>query len=403
MAPETTPFAVHDDYMMRNSNELRRIYTKVRDRERLSREEAIAVYESHDLLSVGILADTARRLITPDELQDHVYWVHNFHINPTNICEASCRFCSFKKGPKSPHAYVMSVQDVIDNVNAYPDKAQLSEFHIVSGLYREQGLAYYEELFKALSREFPHVHIKGMTAVEMKFLADVAGISVSEVLDTLIAAGLKSMPGGGAEVFSERMRKEVCVDKIDANQWLDVHGQAHAKGLSTTATLLAGIGETYEERIDHMIRLREQQDESGGFMTFIPLNCYYENNAIDPKHALTGIENLKNFAVSRLVLDNFPHIKAFWVHIGQKISQVGLNFGVDDLDGTVVHEKIANSAGTASGEFMTQDSLLNLIWKAGRIPVERDSLYNIKKTYPKPNDAMKLHEAHDFSAEPALI
>jgi aminodeoxyfutalosine synthase len=385
-------------HILRANNPLSSIYRKVLERQRITREDAIAVYESNDLLSVGILADTARRLITPPDLQDHVYWVHNFHINPTNICEANCRFCSFKKGPKSPFAYVMSIDDVIENVNQYDQKDRLSEFHIVSGLYREQSLEYYVDLFNALTREFPHVHIKGMTAVEMKFMADVEGIPVGDVLKALKDAGLRSMPGGGAEVFSERMREIVCVDKISGDEWLDVHGQAHAMGLSSTATLLAGIGETYQERIDHMIRLREQQDKSGGFMTFIPLNCYYEGNAIDPSNALTGIENLKNFAVSRLVLDNFPHIKAFWVHIGQKISQVGLNFGVDDLDGTVVHEKIANSAGTASGEHMTQDKLLNLIWKAGRIPVERDSLYGIKKEYPMPEDKRGYHEAHDFNA-----
>lgn len=390
--PEVNP--LHAQYL--SQSPLYFAYEKVISGERITQQEAVTIYNNHDLLAIGMLADLARKRMTPPELQNHVYWVHNFHINPTNICEASCKFCSFKKGPKSPLAYVMSVDNVIEAVRKYPQHDTLSEFHVVSGLYREQGLEYYETLFKALTREFPHVHIKGMTAVEMKFLADVAGVSTEVVLKTLKDAGLRSLPGGGAEMFSERIRAEVCMDKITATEWLDVHGQAHAMGLSSTATMLAGLGETPEERVDHMVRLREQQDKSGGFMTFIPLNCYYDNNKIDSKHALTGIENLKNFAVSRLVLDNIPHIKAFWVHIGEKTSQVGLHFGVDDLDGTVVQEKIAHSAGTETSQHLTQDELRNMIWKAGRVAVERDSLYGIKAMYEPPADTAGYHEAHIF-------
>ncbi len=388
---------LHHDYMAHASNPLRSMYDKVIARQRIEREEAEFIYNSNDLLGIGILADTARRLATPVDRRNDVYWVHNYHINPTNICEANCTFCSFKKGPKSPKAYVMSVDDVINMVGNYPGKDTLSEFHIVSGLYKEQDLAYYEDLFKALTREFPHVHIKGMTAVEIAYMAELDGVPPEVVLKTLKDVGLRSLPGGGAEVFSERMRELVCVDKIPGEEWLRIHGLAHDMGLSSTATMLAGLGETNEERVDHMIRLREQQDKSGGFMTFIPLNCYYEGNRIDPSNALTGVENLKNFAVSRLVLDNFPHIKAFWVHIGEKISQVGLNFGVDDLDGTVVQEKIAHSAGTASSEHLTKDQLLNLIWKAGRIPIERDSLYGVKARYEPPADTRGYHEAHTFA------
>ena len=374
-----------ETYITQPSNPLRRIYHKILEGERVTEAEGIEIYNSHDLLSIGILADTARRLRTPEAERDYVYWVHNFHINPTNICEANCKFCSFKKGPKSPFAYVMSVDDVIEMVNKYPGKDTLSEFHIVSGLYAEQGLTYYVDLFKALDKHFPHVHIKGLTAVEMDYLAKLEGISTKEVIKTLRDVGLKSMPGGGAEVFAERIRQEVCLDKLTADQWLAIHGEAHELGINSNATLLAGIGETPEERVDHMIRLREQQDRSGGFMTFIPLNCYYEGNKIDESNALTGIENLKNFAVSRILLDNVPHIKAFWVHIGEKLSQVGLNFGVDDLDGTVVQEKIAHEAGTESEQHLTQSDLLNFIWKAGRTPVERDSVYNIKKIYTPTN------------------
>jgi len=382
-----SPKALDDfraSYITRLGNPLGKIYDKLLAGDRITAEEGIDIYHSDDLLGIGILADTARILRTPVDTRNHVYWVHNFHINPTNICEANCKFCSFKKGPKSPYAYMMSVDDVLEMVHKYPGKDTLSEFHIVSGLYREQDLSYYVDLFKALDREFPHVHIKGMTAVEMDYLAGLAGIPVEQAIQALKDAGLKSMPGGGAEVFAERVRAEVCVDKISAEEWLRIHGVAHELGISSNATMLAGLGETPEERVDHMIRLRNQQDQSGGFMTFIPLNCYYEGNKIDPRNAMTGIENLKNFAVSRILLDNVPHIKAFWIHIGEKLSQVGLNFGVDDLDGTVVQEKIAHSAGTEAVQHLTQTELLNFIWKAGKLPVERDSLYNIKKIWHPP-------------------
>lgn len=356
-------------------------YDKILANERITRDEAIEIYNSNDLLAIGILGDLARVVRTPVDTRDYVYWVHNFHINPTNICEANCRFCSFKKGPASPFAYVMSVADVLEHVNQYAQKDTLREFHIVSGLYEKQGLEYYVDLFKALRREFPHVHIKALTAVELDYLAKLAGIPVEQALDVLIDAGLQSLPGGGAEVFAERVRKAVCVDKIPAEEWLRIHGLAHARGIKSNATMLAGLGETPEERVDHMLALRDQQDLSVGFMTFIPLNCYYEKNAIDEKHALTGIENLKNFAVSRIVLDNIPHIKSFWIHIGEKLSQVSLSFGVDDIDGTVVEEKIAHAAGTEASEALSRDELVNMIYKAGKIPVERDTVYNIVKIY----------------------
>jgi aminodeoxyfutalosine synthase len=373
--------SVVEAYIQQARNPLRAYYDKIVAGERLSKEDAMAIYDSDDLLSIGILADTARVLRTPVKERDYVYWVHNFHINPTNICEAHCKFCSFKKGPKSPFAYVMSIEDVINNVNQYPEKDALSEFHIVSGLYHEHGLAYYRDLFKALRQHFPHVHIKGLTAVELDYIAQLEGVPVEEVLTVLQEAGLGSLPGGGAEVFAPRVRKEMCVDKLPAEEWLRIHGLAHQMGIKSNATLLAGLGETPEERIDHILAIREQQDKTGGFMTFIPLNCYYDNNAVDASNALTGIENLKNFAISRLLLDNVPHIKSFWIHIGVKLSQVSLSYGVDDIDGTVVQEKIAHSAGTDTAQVLTRQELTHLIRKAGKIPVERDTQYNIKQIF----------------------
>ncbi|MBY0403246.1 MAG: CofH family radical SAM protein [Cyanobacteria bacterium] len=380
--------AIKDDlkatYLSSRSNTLKKVYEKVLNRERLSRQDAIEVYHSNDLIAIGLLADTARVLQTPTDKQDYVYWVHNHHINPTNICEAHCKFCSFKKGPKSPFAYVMSVDDVIENVYKYPEHASLAEFHIVSGLYEKQGLSYYSDLFKALRKNFPHVHIKALTAVELDYISKLEGIPVEETIQVLKDSGLGSLPGGGAEVFAPRVRQEMCVDKIPAEEWLRIHGLAHKMGLQSNATLLAGLGETPEERIDHVLAIREQQDLTGGFMTFIPLNCYYDNNAVDASNALTGVENLKNFAISRLLLDNVPHIKSFWIHIGEKLSQVSLSFGVDDIDGTVVQEKIAHSAGTETSQVLTKKELLNLIHKAGKTPVERDTTYNIIKVYDTP-------------------
>lgn len=371
----TIPY-IHEQHLRQAGRTVQTVLGKILANTRITRDEAIALYHSNDLLSLGMLADTARRLRTPAHARDHVYWVHNLHINPTNICEANCKFCSFKKGPKSPNAYKQSVDDVIEMVHAYPHYKRLAEFHIVAGLWHELDLDYYVRLFSALNQEFPHVHIKALTAVEMDYLAQIEGIPVESVLRELKAAGLGSMPGGGAEVFSERVREAVCVDKTSAEEWLRIHGLAHGMGIKSNATLLAGLGETAEERIDHMLAIREQQDRSGGFMTFIPLNCYYDNNRIDASNALTGVENLKNFAVSRLLLDNVPHLKAFWIHIGEKISQVALHFGVDDLDGTVVQEKIAHAAGTDAAQHLTEADLVNMIRKAGRIPVERDTTYS---------------------------
>jgi aminodeoxyfutalosine synthase len=380
-----------------SSHSLSRFYQKILHCERLSKEEALEIYNSPDLLGIGMLADTARRLKAPENEQNYVYWVHNLHINPTNICEAHCRFCAFKKGPKSPKAYVMSIDDVLESVHSYAHKDTLSEFHIVAGLYDKTDLAYYADLFKALGKHFPHVQIKALTAVEIDYLAQLEGISWEETLKVLIDAGLQAMPGGGAEVFSERVRKLMCADKLPKQAWLDIHGLAHGMGIKSNATLLAGLGETAEERVDHILAIREQQDKSGGFLSFIPLNCYYENTPLDPSNALTGIENLKNFALSRLILDNVPHIKSFWIHIGEKISQVALQFGVDDIDGTVVQEKIAHSAGTQTSQTLTKDALLHLVRQAGKNPVERDVFYNIKHIYGEREPMLTPPETFQWS------
>jgi aminodeoxyfutalosine synthase len=379
MHTELPSYITH--YVQAQRPDLAPYFEKVLNRERFTREDAIVLYQHPDLLAIGMLADLARITRTPEAERNYVWWVHNYHINPTNICEDTCHFCSFKKGPASPHAYFWAIDKVIEDIYAYEGHETLREFHIVAGHYKGADLAYYADLFKALRREFPHVNVKGLTAAEMDYIAKIEGIEVELVLKTLKDAGLQALPGGGAEVFAPRIRNEVCPGKITGETWLDIHGMAHGMGLKSNATMLAGLGETFEERIDHMLALREQQDKSGGFYSFIPLNCYYEGNRIDPKYALTGFENLKNFAISRLLLDNFPHVKAFWIHIGEKISQVGLHYGVDDIDGTVIQEKIAHAAGTQTAQGMTMRQLIHLIRQSGRTAVERDAFYNIVKVW----------------------
>ncbi len=357
--------------------------------QRISAQQALAVYNCTDLLAIGWLANTARLLRTPPEQADYVWWVHNYHINPTNICEDTCTFCSFKKGESSPHAYFWAIDKIVAGIKAYPLLPSLREFHIVAGHYKQANLAYYCDLFKALAQHFPHVNIKGLTAAEIDYLAKLEGISWEQTLVALKAAGLQALPGGGAEVFAPRVREVVCPGKITGEQWCEIHGIAHRLGLPSNATLLAGLGETPAERVAHLEALRTQQDQTGGFLSFIPLNCYYENNRIDEAHALSGFDNLKNFAVSRLMLDNFPHVKAFWVHMGEKIAQVGLSFGVSDVDGTVVQEKIAHAAGTQSAQGLTMRQLVHLIKQAGRLPVERNAFYEVVQVWD--DEALAQH------------
>lgn len=377
----STPLSELQHRHLQTQSDLTPYYEKLLANERFTYEDAVALYHSHDVLGLGMLANLARQRQAKAGTENHVYWVHNYHINPTNICEDTCKFCSFKKGPASPHAYFWTIDKILHDVANYPMVDELREFHIVAGHYEKANTAYYAELFKALRREFPHVNVKGLTAAEIDYLAKIDGLDHRTVLQTLKEAGLQAMPGGGAEVFSPRVRALMCPDKTSGEVWCDIHGLAHSMGIPSNATMLAGLGETPEERVEHLLALRQQQDKTGGFLSFIPLNCYYDGNKADPAHALTGFDNLKNFAVARLVLDNFPHIKAFWIHIGEKISQVGLHYGVSDIDGTVVQEKIAHAAGTQTSQGLTKRQLLHLIHQAGKVAVERDAFYNVVKVW----------------------
>lgn len=371
---------LHQQQLERATQPLQQIYEKVMRQQRLSKEDGLVLAESNDLLSIGIMADLARRIATPVERQDHVYWVHNYHINITNLCEGTCRFCAFsRKSPVAMKAYFYTIDEIVEGVRNYSGIETLSEFHIVSGQTPKLNLEFYVDLFSRLKAEFPHVHIKALTASEIDYIAKLENMTWEQVLGVLRQNGHDSMPGGGAEVFSERVHALLYPDKTTHHEWLQIHDLAHRTGLKSNATILCGIGETWEERVDHMLYVREQQDKSGGFMTFIPLNCWYDNTSVDPSNALTGVENLKMFAMSRLLVDNVPYVKAYWIQHGLKISQVSLSFGVNDLDGAVTQEKITHMAGTDTAQSLTESDFIHLVKQAGKVPVERDTLYNIKR------------------------
>ncbi len=354
------------------------IVEKVLDGERLSREDGIVLFESQDLLTIGALADRVNRA----KNGDRVFFVANQHINPTNICilRATCVFCSYARRPKEEGAYTMTLDEVFAEAASAKD-VPVKEFHIVGGLHPKLRLSYYEELIRGLKERHPGVEIKALTAVEIAHLARIEKISVEEVLLRLRAAGLDSMPGGGAEVFSKGVRATIAQRKLAAEEWLDVHRTAHRLGIPTNCTMLYGHVETYEDRVDHLMMLRDLQDETGGFLTYIPLAYHPDNNELGTRlgrrgTATTGFDDLKNLAIGRLFLDNFQHIKTHWIMNTPKVSQIALHFGVDDLEGTVVRERIYHDAGATTPQGLTFDEIIRLIRDAGKRPVERDALYN---------------------------
>jgi aminodeoxyfutalosine synthase len=349
--------------------ELADIAAKVERGERLSVDDGVRLYESDDLIAIGQLADLAKRRQSGDQ----VYFNQNRHINYTNICAAHCSFCGFRRDEGEHGAYVMTVDEILGAAaTAGPN---VTEFHIVAGNHEGLPFTYYEEMMAALKAKYPHVHIKAFTAVEIWFFHEIYHMSVEDILRRLIDAGLGSMPGGGAEVFSARVRAKICPDKADAEQWLDVHRTAHRLGLKTNATLLYGTIETKRERVEHMALLRELQDETGGFNCFIPLAYQPKLARSGSRTETTAVDDLKTIAISRLMLDNFPHIKAYWIDLGPKVAQVALNFGADDLDGTIVEERISHAQRHYAPLGMTMGDLVQLIHHAGFTPVERDTLY----------------------------
>ncbi len=349
---------------------LQPVFEKVKAGTRLSYEEGVTLWKTHDLLGVGYMANLVRERLNGDK----TYFIHNRHINPTNICVHSCQFCAFGVKADHPHAYEKSLEDIFSDAEKY-NQGEVSEFHIVGGLHPDLPFEYYLDMLRGLKKRFPSVHIQAFTAVEVEYFSHLAHLPLRETFEKLKQAGLGSIPGGGAEIFAKRVRRKICGEKIDGQEWLDAHETAHLAGLKSNATMLYGHLETAEERSDHLVRLRQLQDKTHGFVTFIPLAFHPENTVLDFLKTTPGQLDLRALAVSRLMLDNFPHMKAFWIMITPKIAQLAQSFGADDMDGTVVEEKIIHAAGAATDQVFHKDQIIHMITESGRKPVERDTLY----------------------------
>jgi len=353
-----------------DDSRLKPILEKVEAGQRLSYDDGVTLYQTSDILAVGYMANLVR-----ERLHGSVtYFNVNRHINPTDVCVASCRLCAFGKRAKDPKAYTMSLEEVWHRAGEGWSEA-VTEFHIVGGLHPELTLEWYCEMLRGLRNRFPQVHLKAFTMVEIGYLAQRAKISAREVLERLRDAGMDSLPGGGAEIFCDRVRRIICDHKITGEQWLETARTAHRLGLRSNCTMLYGHIENEEDRADHLVKLRELQDETGGFVTFIPLAFHPDNTPLQHIPKTTGFLDIKNIAVARLMLDNIPHIKAYWIMMTPRIAQIALRFGADDIDGTVVEEKIYHDAGATTSQSLRRGELLQLIRKAGREPVERDTLY----------------------------
>jgi aminodeoxyfutalosine synthase len=352
------------------------IAQKVFAGERLSFDDGVALYGTGDVLALGWLANHVRERMHGDV----TYFNVNRHINPTNVCVAACRLCAFGRKKGDPAGYTMALEEAWETAASGYSEA-VTEFHIVGGLHPDLPFEYFLDLVSGLKERFPKVHIKAFTMVEVAFLARRAKLSIEDTLIKMREAGVDSMPGGGAEIFASRVRSIICDHKIDGSEWLNTARLAHKLGFRSNATMLYGHIENDEDRVDHLIKLREVQDETGGFQTFIPLAFHPENTALDHLPVTTGLTDIRQIAVSRLLLDNFAHIKAYWQMLTPKIAQIALRFGADDLDGTVIEEKIYHDAGATTPQGMTRKELCRLITDAGRVPVERDTLYhNVTRT-----------------------
>ena len=363
---------------------LRPIGEKLRAGERLSDADGLTLFESPDILGVGALADAANR----DLHGDVVTFAANQHINPTNVCilRKTCVFCGYARLPKEDGAYRYTLEQVL--AEAEPARNGLTrEFHIVGGLDMKAGLEYYTTMFRALKREFPHVHIKALTAVEIAHIARIEKMTWEAVLIALKEAGLDTMPGGGAETFSAAVREQIADKKLGGAEYIDVHRTAHTLGIRTNCTMLYGHVETHADRVAHLRMLRDLQDETGGFLAYIPLAYHPDDNELGIQLnrrglATTGYDDLRNLAVGRLYLDNIQHIKSHWIMVTPFLSQTALAFGVNDMEGTVVREKIYHAVGAHTPQAMSLDEIVKLIRGAKKVPAERDSFYNVLRTFP---------------------
>ena len=351
------------------------LISKVRNRERLNQQEGEALYDL-DLYTLGELADEIRR----EKYGNKSYFNINRHLNPTNVCADVCKFCAYSASRKNPNQYTLSHEQILQIVEGSVRNGA-KEVHIVSAHHPEVGVDWYMGAFAKIREHFPDIHIKAMTAAEVDFLARHYGYSYDEILDMMIESGVDSMPGGGAEIFDEGVRDYLCKGKVTSDQWLEIHRKWHERGRESNATMLFGHVENRAHRIDHMLRLRTLQDDTGGFNAFIPLVYQRDNNFLRVENFPSGQEILKTYAISRILLDNIPHIKAYWVTASINLALIAQEFGADDLDGTIEKESIQSAAGAASAKGMNLDDFVAMIKNSGFTPVERDSLYHELKVY----------------------
>lgn len=357
--------------------ELWPVWEKVRAGERLAADDGLALLRSSNLFAVGYMANYSRKR----RAGDRVFFNNNAHINYSNVCAIHCRFCAFGKSKRSPEGYTMSIEQVVEKARKFAQYG-ITELHMVGGLHPELPFAYYTDMLAALREAVPQVHLKAFTAIEMLHFTKISGLPLEDVLIRLKEAGLGSMPGGGAEIFAPRVRNQICKPKETAEEWLHVHRTAHKLGLRSNATMLYGTFEEPEDIVDHLLRLRELQDETGGFQAFIPLAFHPANTDLDYLPGPTGFDDLRAIAAGRLLLDNFRYVKSYWVMASPTIAQLSLHFGANDIDGTVREEKIYHMAGARTPMELEERELLRMIREAGRIPAERDTLYNLLREYP---------------------
>ena len=357
--------------MPTDASRLQAIREKVEAGRRLSFDDGLALEASNDLFAIGSMANRTRERLNGN----FGYYNVNTHINPTNVCVYKCDFCAFRADLGEARAYVMDEPKIKERASQAHARGA-TELHIVGGLHHKLPFEYYVDVVRWAKQAAPEIHDKAYTAVEVEWFVKISRMPIAAVLERLVEAGLGSLPGGGAEIFHPEVRDQICGAKASTETWLDVHRTAHRLGLHSNATMLYGHIDRPKHRIDHLIRLRELQDETGGFQTFIPLAFHPDNSRMDDIPKPSGLMDLKTMAISRLMLDNFPHVKAYWVMLGIKTAQVALSFGADDLDGTVVHEKIYHEAGAETPQEITVAEIRRLITEAGRVPVERDTLYH---------------------------
>ncbi len=348
------------------------IREKVYNNIRLSADDALFLFKTDDLIALGELANFKNHQINGNR----VYYIVNIHINYTNICVNRCAFCAFYRNGKEIDAYTMNTYEIIEYIKINYKANNFREVHIVGGLHPSLPYSFYTDMICGIKKEFPNLLIQAFTAVEIDYLSKISGLSVDEVLSDLKDSGLDSLPGGGAEIFNPVIRKRLCPQKISGERWIQIHKTAHSLGIPSNASMLYGVKESYEDRVSHLEKVRNAQDETNGFKSFIPFAFQPKNTAVKNSNLTSGYDDLKMIAVSRLFLDNFKHIKTFFVNLGINLAQVSLSFGADDFDGTLIEEKISHDAGSTNPAGLSVKMVKKIIEETGNIPTERDTLYN---------------------------